>query len=80
MLAHEFGEHTRFAMSSDVLLDVTRSFRSFGEALQEIKDARIFAGIHSRTAADVGQVLGRSVAEFVLENKFQRFNKGRINR
>jgi hypothetical protein len=74
VLAHEFGEHTRFTMSSDVLLDVTRSFRSFGEALEEIKNARIFSGIHFRTATDVGQVLGRSVADFILENKFQRLN------
>jgi len=68
------GEHTRFTMSSDVLLDVTRSFRSFDEALEEIKNARIFSGTHFRTATDVGQALGRSVAEFILENKFQRLN------
>jgi hypothetical protein len=74
VLAHEFGEHTRFTMSSDVLLDVTRSFRSFDDALEEIKNARIFSGIHFRTATDVGQVLGRSVAEFILQNKFQRLN------
>jgi hypothetical protein len=74
VLAHEFGEHTRFTMSSDVLLDVTRSFRGFDDALEEIKNARIFSGIHFRTATDVGQALGRSVAEFILENKFQRLN------
>jgi len=74
VLAHEFGEHTRLTMSSDVLLDVTRSFRSFDEALEEIKNARIFSGIHFRTATDVGQVLGRSVADFILENRFQRLN------
>jgi PAP2 superfamily protein len=74
VLAHEFGEPTRFTMSSDVLLDVTRSFRSFDDAVEEIKNARIFSGIHFRTATDVGQVLGQSVAEFILENKFQRLN------
>jgi hypothetical protein len=74
VLAQEFGEHTRFTMSSDVLLDVTRSFRSFDDALEEIKNARIFSGIHFRTATNVGQALGRAVADFILETKFQRLN------
>ena len=56
------------------MIGVTRSFRSFSSALEEVKNARIFAGIHFRTACDVGQQLGANVARFVLDNKFQPIN------
>jgi hypothetical protein len=58
-------------MRSDLMLGETRSFRSFSAALEEMKNARVFAGIHFRTACEVGQNLGASVAEYVLQNKFQ---------
>jgi PAP2 superfamily protein len=72
VLASEFRDRIRFSIESDLMIGVTRSFRSFSAALDEVKNARIFAGIHFRTACDVGQQLGASVAEFVLEQKFQR--------
>ncbi len=51
---------------------VERSFRSFTSALNEVKNARIFAGIHFRSATDDGTALGASVASYVLENAMQR--------
>jgi len=72
ILAHEFGEKTRFTMDSDVMIGVTRSFRSFAEALDDVRDARVFAGIHFRTATDVGTALGASVGRAVLQNSFNR--------
>jgi PAP2 superfamily len=72
ILAHEFGERTRLRMESDVLLGVTRSFRSFSAALEDVKDARVFAGIHFRTATEVGQALGAAVGRAVLENAFNQ--------
>jgi PAP2 superfamily len=72
ILSHEFGEHTRFDMTNDVMIGVTRSFRSFTDALEEVKNARVFAGIHFRTACDDGTTIGKSVAQFVLDNKFHR--------
>jgi hypothetical protein len=72
ILAHEFGDNTRFKMESDILLGVTRSFRSFSAALDDVKDARIFAGIHFRTATEVGTSLGASVGHEVLQNAFNR--------
>jgi len=70
ILAHEFGEKTRFTMDSDVMIGVTRSFRSFSDALDDVRDARVFAGIHFRTATDVGTALGASVGRAVLQNSF----------
>jgi hypothetical protein len=37
-----------------------------------VKNARIFAGIHFRTACEDGATLGQQVAQYVLENNFQR--------
>jgi len=53
---------------------VVRSFDSFAAALEEVKNARVFAGIHFRSATDDGQTLGTSVAEYVLSNATQRVN------
>jgi hypothetical protein len=72
VLAHEFKDRIRFTVESDLMLGVPRSFRSFSAALEEVKNARIFSGIHFRTACDIGQELGESVGRFVLENAFQR--------
>jgi hypothetical protein len=59
-------------MQTDLLIGVTRSFKNFADALEEMKDARINAGIHFRTATEDGTVLGASVADYVLHHKFQR--------
>ena len=72
VLAHEFKERIRFTVESDLMLGVTRSFRRFSTALEEVKNARIFSGIHFRTASEVGQTLGESIARFILENAFQQ--------
>jgi len=72
ILADEFGERTPFTLRSDVLVGVPRAFRSFSEALEDVKDARVFAGIHFRTACDDGTQLGRAVAQYVLDNAFRR--------
>jgi hypothetical protein len=72
ILADEFGERTPFTLRSDVLVGVSRTFRGFSEALEDVKDARVFAGIHFRTACDDGTVLGKAVAQYVLDNAFQK--------
>jgi hypothetical protein len=70
ILADEFGD-TPFTLRSDVLVGVSRTFHSLSEALEDVKDARVFAGIHFRTACDDGTVLGKAVAQYVLDNAFQ---------
>jgi hypothetical protein len=64
-------------VESDVMLGVVRSFDSFSTALEEVKDARIFAGIHFRSATTDGQTLGASVAEYVVENAVQPLGRTR---
>jgi hypothetical protein len=49
----------------------TRSFASFSQALAEVTEARIWAGLHYRTADLQAQQLGRNVAEYMAQNYFQ---------
>jgi len=74
LLSHEFGEHTPFTVESDVMLGVTQTYHGPADALERIKEARIYSGIHFRTATQVGTELGAAVANYVLENKFQKVN------
>jgi hypothetical protein len=71
VLAHEFGEHTPFDVTTDLLPGVTCSFQSFSEAVEEVKNARVFAGIHFRAACEDGATLGQQVAQYVLDHNFQ---------
>jgi hypothetical protein len=61
-----FGRNTQFHVRSDLMFGVVRSFRSFSAATEEVKDARIFAGIHFRSATTDGQTQGVAVASHVL--------------
>jgi hypothetical protein len=49
----------------------TRSFDRFSHALKEVIDARVWAGIHFRTADTQGAVLGRKVAHYMTRHYFQ---------
>ena len=68
VLATYFGDETSFTLDSDhaLLAGVTRSFSSFSKALDEVANARIFAGIHFRAACDDGQNSGKAVANHVM--------------
>jgi hypothetical protein len=73
VLQDYFGDRA-FSLTSDVMVGVTRYFTSFSDALDEVKNARVFAGIHFRTACDDGQTLGTNVAAYVLGHSFQSLN------
>jgi hypothetical protein len=49
----------------------TRSFERFSDALDEVIDARVWAGIHFRTADVQGAVLGHKVAHYLERHYFQ---------
>jgi hypothetical protein len=52
----------------------TRSFDSFSQALGEIIEARIWAGLHFRAANVEGQALGRHVADYMASHYFEPVN------
>src|SRR5881398_73475 len=49
----------------------TRSFDRFSDVLKEVIDARVYAGIHFRTADTQGAVLGKKVAHYLKKHYFQ---------
>jgi hypothetical protein len=49
----------------------TRTFERFSDILSEVIDARVWAGIHFRTADVQGAVLGKKVAHFLEKHYFQ---------
>ena len=71
VLASRFGERTHFQVTSDVMPGVVRSFGSFSAALDEVANARIFAGIHFRSATTDGRALGAAVGDYVMQNAMQ---------
>ena len=48
-----------------------RSFDTFSQPLAELIEARIWAGLHYRSADVEGQLLGRNVANYGIANYFQ---------
>ena len=60
-----------FGVTSSQFGGETRFFGRFSEPLKEIIEARIWAGLHFRTADVQAAELGRNVAEFMEENYFQ---------
>jgi hypothetical protein len=49
---------------------LTRSFARFSEAIDEIVDARIWSGIHFRTADEQGERIGKDVAKWREKHYF----------
>jgi hypothetical protein len=50
---------------------LTRSFTRFSQAVEEIVGARIWAGLHFRTADEQGERIGKQVARYREEHYFQ---------
>jgi hypothetical protein len=76
VIAAFFGANTPFSVTSEAMPGVTRSFQGTAAALEEIADARVFGGIHYRTACQHGQALGTRVAAFGLEHILQPAGNG----
>ncbi len=49
----------------------TREFDRFSEAIKEIIDARVWAGIHFRTVDTQGYVIGRKVSQWLEQHYFR---------
>jgi hypothetical protein len=64
-LASIFGENTTFTVTSLALPGVMRTFNNFSAAAAQVGDARVFAGIHFRSACDDGITMGVQIAAYV---------------
>ena len=77
VLASLFGDNTAFTVTSESTPNDIRSFSSFSAAVAEIADARVFGGIHFRTSCDIGNTLGRTVANFVATHAMRALGDDR---
>jgi hypothetical protein len=71
VLASFYGNDASFTVSSAGLPGVQRDFLSFSTALQEISDARIYAGFHFRFSCVDGNALGSRVGDYVVQTLMQ---------
>ena len=46
---------------------MSRSYQNLTQAEKEIGDARVWAGIHTRTADEHGGIVGRKIADLVVQ-------------
>jgi hypothetical protein len=74
VLADYFGDDMPFIVQSPAAAGWVRAFSSFSSAIDEVADARVFAGIHFRTACKDGRALGSAVAAYILENRMLRIH------
>ncbi|HEX6624492.1 MAG TPA: vanadium-dependent haloperoxidase [Pyrinomonadaceae bacterium] len=74
-----FGEGTG-APIVVTLGSITRQWDTFDEAAAEVIDARVYSGIHFRTADEVGARLGRQVAQFTWTHALRPTPRGRSER
>jgi hypothetical protein len=66
-----FGVMSNSLVGGALVPGETRYFERFSEPLDEITEARIWAGLHFRTADVQGRKLGRKVAHYMAKHYFQ---------
>ncbi|MFF9167687.1 MULTISPECIES: vanadium-dependent haloperoxidase [unclassified Streptomyces] len=58
-----------FTLTSPTAPGVTRTYTAWKQLSDDNVDARVFSGIHTRSADEAGITLGTNVARYVLQNK-----------
>jgi len=69
-----FGtDNFSFTIDSNVagLTKPVRSYSSFSQALDEVRDARVYGGMHYRNSAHKGAILGQQVSRFLTAHFFR---------
>jgi hypothetical protein len=71
VLSAIFGDDVSFDATSETMPGSVRSFVGFDAAIKEMADARVFGGMHFRTACLRGTALGSTVASYVLGHEMR---------
>jgi hypothetical protein len=75
-----FGTNRLSFSSTNRDLNLTRSYTSFSQAIDEIVDARVWSGIHFRIADEDGARIGRQIALYRRQHYFHRANQRAFKR
>ena len=76
VLGAMFGDDAAFDASSEIMPGTLRSFFGFSSAIEEMANARVYGGMHFRTACVRGSALGGTVARFVLRYAMRPLHGG----
>jgi hypothetical protein len=72
-----FGtDEIAFDVTSFVVTDHPNEYERFSQPLDEIEDARVWSGLHFRTADVQGERLGLNVADYMARHYFQPVGRG----
>ena len=74
VLAAYFGEDTPFFLESQADPTRVRFYPNFSAAIDEVAKARVYAGIHFRTACDDAVAASSAIADYVMENLMLRLH------
>jgi hypothetical protein len=68
VLERELGDEHTFTLSSPGYPSFTWTFDRFSDAAAQVKEARIWAGIHFRNSCNVGAALGVTLGDYIADN------------
>jgi hypothetical protein len=68
VLARVLGDEHTFTLSVPSMPTFTWTFDRFSDAAAQVKEARIWAGIHYRNSVNVGGAMGVALGDYVVEN------------
>jgi membrane-associated phospholipid phosphatase len=76
VLGAMFGDDASFEATSEMMPGTARSFINFSDATAEMVNARVYGGMHFRTACVRGTALGSTVAEYVMRHAVRPLHSG----
>ena len=68
VLADELGDEHAFVLSSTAYPSFTWSFHRFSDAAAQVKEARIWGGLHFRNSVNVGGQMGVALGDYLVRN------------
>lgn len=71
VLASFYGNATPFTVTAAGMTGVQRSFTTFASAIRQVIDARVWGGIHFRTAGTVAADMGSAIARYVRQTQLR---------
>jgi membrane-associated phospholipid phosphatase len=71
VLANQFGDRTKFQISTPLMPGVEHTFHSFTAGVAEVAQARINAGFHFRFSCNTAATMGGDIAAWVITTQMQ---------
>jgi len=68
VLQRLLGDQQTFTLAAPGYPNFTWTFNRLSDAVAQVKEARIWAGIHFRNSCNVGETQGTALANYVLDN------------